>query len=160
MLVPKVRGLAEFKAYIDTLARKMRGVATEAITDYLIGNGSHGFKHYPPYKLVTRTQAYGQPFVSARQRRYVMARIKEGSIDPGYPHRTGELQQGWHKVGTGVNARAVNEVGYAPYVMGTKDQARQPGMVGWRKIADIISTNIKGAVRHAEAKIKEIRRGS
>jgi hypothetical protein len=48
MLAPKTRGLTEFQAYISAMARNCRGIATETITDYLIGNDRRGFKHYPP----------------------------------------------------------------------------------------------------------------
>lgn len=48
ILSAKIRGMDEFKSYIDDIARNSRGVATETITDYLIGNESRGFKHYPP----------------------------------------------------------------------------------------------------------------
>lgn len=58
MLNPKTRGLQEFKEYIDGIARNSRGVATEVITDYLIGNEQRGFKHYP----AQTTQKYKRTF--------------------------------------------------------------------------------------------------
>lgn len=154
MLSFKTRGLKEFTDYIGSLARNVRGLVTEAITDWLIGNQSRGLKHYPPYKYVTRRAAYGRTFSSERQRRYVMAKISSGQIDPGAPHRTGRLQRGWVKQGKGVNARAVNQVAYAAHVMSTTDQARQPARVGWRKVAQVIADNMAGAIRHAEAAIR------
>ena len=47
MLLPKTRGLTEFSTYIDNMARNSRGIATEEITLYLIGNNARGFKHQP-----------------------------------------------------------------------------------------------------------------
>lgn len=158
MIKFRVRGLEEFKGYISSLQRNLRGKATEWISEWLIGNGSRGLKHYPPYKYVTRKSAYGQTFQSDRQRRYVMAKIREGSIDPGYPHRTGRLQRGWVKTGSGVGTRIVNAEPHAFYVMDTKGQARQPAKVGWRKVAEILASNIKGAVRHAESMIKTLKK--
>lgn len=58
MLTAKTRGLDEFKSYIDGIARNSRGIATEEITDYLIGNEQRGFKHYPPQT----TQNYKRTF--------------------------------------------------------------------------------------------------
>ena len=159
MIKFRVRGLEEFKGYIDSLQRNLRGKATEWVSDWLIGNGSRGLKHYPPYKYVTRKSAYGQTFQSDKQRRYVMARIADGTIDPGAPHRTGRLQRGWTRIGSGVRTRIVNEEPHALYVMDTQGQARQPAKVGWRKVAEIISTNIRGAVRHAESMIKTLKKG-
>lgn len=50
MLAPKTRGLKEFTSYIDKIARNSRGVVTEVITDYIIGNDFRGLKHYPPQR--------------------------------------------------------------------------------------------------------------
>lgn len=48
MLVPKTRGLTEFTKYIDGIARNSRGVVTEVMTDYFLGNEQRGLRHYPP----------------------------------------------------------------------------------------------------------------
>jgi hypothetical protein len=58
MLSPKIRGMDEFRAYIDGIARNSRGIATEEITKYLIGNEQRGFKHYP----AQTTQKYVRTF--------------------------------------------------------------------------------------------------
>jgi hypothetical protein len=158
MLKITTRGLEEFQSYISSLARNLRGIVTEAVSDYLIGDGRHGLKHYVPYRYVTRRAAYGKTFVSDKQRRFVMAMISEGRIDPGAPHRTGKLQRAWMKQGGGVGTRIINAADHAPFVMGTGTQARQPAKVGWRQVADIIETNIKGAIWHAESKIREWRK--
>lgn len=145
----KVRGLDAVKEFISSLPRRVRGVATEAMAEYFIGNGRHGLKRYPPYKYVTRKAAYGQTFQSDKQRRYVMARIREGTIDPGAPHRTGNYQRGWQMENSGVKTQIVNAVPYAQYV-GGDNQARLNEKVGWRVWSDIIATNFRGAVQAAE----------
>ena len=157
MLNFRPRGLEEFRIYLHNLTRRLRGKAVEWISDWLIGDSSHGFKHYVPYRQVTRQAAYGRTFESDKQRRYVMARIAEGTIDPGFPHRTGRMQRGWVKRGAGVRTTIENTEGYTDYVMG-RGQARLNKMVGWRQVADVIATNIKGAIRHAEAMIKTLKR--
>lgn len=58
MLTPKTRGLEEFNAFIGGIARNSRGIATEEITIYLIGNERRGFKHYP----AQTTQKYTRTF--------------------------------------------------------------------------------------------------
>lgn len=58
MLVPKTRGLTEFTKFIDKMARNMRGIATEEITDYVLGNAQRGLRHYPP----KRGQSYTRTF--------------------------------------------------------------------------------------------------
>lgn len=136
----------------------MRGVATKAMAEWFIGNGQRGLKRYPPYKYITRKQAYGKTFVSDKQRRYVMAKIREGRIDPGVPHRTSNYQRGWEMdpPNGGVKIKIINTVPYARFVGGDETQARLNAKVGWRTISDIISTNIKGAIRHAQSEIRKL----
>lgn len=147
MLLPKTRGLDEFNAYISSLARNSRGVATEAITDYLIGTPQRGLKRYVAYRHVRREAAYGRAFVSDRQRRFVMAMIRQGRIDPGAPHRTGNFQRSWHREGRGVNSRIAGEL---PHETWPNKLAK---MIGWRDTMTIIGTNLKGACLAAERAI-------
>lgn len=127
MLKITTRGLTEFTNYITSLARNLRGLVTEAITDWLIGNDERGFKHYPPQQ--------GQQY-----------------------QRTGELKRGWVKTGRGVLAKAENSVPYARFVQGTGTQVWWTKKYNWRSISEIIQTNIKGAIRHAEAAIRMFRK--
>lgn len=149
----KVRGVEKLQSFFASLPKHLRGIATVAMSEWFIGNGTRGLKRYPPYKYITRKSAYGQTFVSDKQRRYVMAKIRSGEIDPGYPHRTGEYQRGWTTINKGVKTQIVNDVPYAGFVGGDDTQARLNKKVGWRTVSQIISTNIAGAIRHASAKI-------
>ena len=154
-----VRNIEEVKDWISALPRKFRGAASKAMAEWFIGNGQRGLKRYPPYKYITRQSAYGKTFVSDKQRRYVMARIREGTIDPGAPHRTGNYQRGWQAIDQGVKTQIVNNLPYARFVGGDETQARLNAKVGWRTIGAIISTNIAGAIRHAQAAINKIVKG-
>lgn len=148
-----VTGLPKVRDFLSSLSRNLRKVGIDALIEYIIGNGQHGLKQYPPYKYVTRKRAYGQTFKSDKQRRYVMAKIRSGEIDPGYPHRTGRSQRGWQMVETGGKYQIVNpEVG-AYYSNDDAGQARLNALVGWRKISSIIQSNMAGAIRHAYAAI-------
>ena len=149
----KVRGIDKLQEYFKSLPAHLRGIATVAMAEWFVGNGSRGLKAYPPYKYVTRKSAYGKTFVSDKQRRYVMAKIRSGEIDPGVPHRTGEYQRGWDIINKGVSAKIVNPVPYAGFVGGDDAQANLNRKVGWRRVSDILSTNIAGAIRHANAMI-------
>jgi len=119
MLVMKTRGMAEFTAYISSIARNSRGIVTETITDYIIGTDTRGLKHYPP----PRGQKY---------------------------KRTGYLRAGWMRRGQGTLSRAENTVYYSPYVQGTGTQVWWTKKYGWRSVAEIVQTNIRGATRAAE----------
>jgi hypothetical protein len=142
-----VRGLPAVKDFIDQLPRNVRGVATEAAAVYFIGDGRRGLKHYPAYKYVTRRSAFGVAFFSAKQRRYVMARIREGSIDPGAPHRTGNFQRSWHTDGEGARTRIIGTLPHEQW------PDRLTEKVGWRAVDDILSTNYKGAIRASQAAV-------
>ena len=157
MLKITSKGIPELQRRLKSLASDIKDVATRAVAEYLVGDRTHGLKHYPEYRHVPYSRIGG--FVSARQRRYVMARIREGTIDPGAPHRTGNYQRGWQAINEGVKTQIVNSVPYAQYVGGDETQARLNKKVGWRTVSAIISTNVAGAIRHAEAAINKIVKG-
>ncbi len=133
--------------FIATTQKGARTVAAVAAADYLIGDGRHGLKHYVAYKYIRRRTAYGKTFVSDRQRRYVMARIREGTIDPGVPHRTGNLQRAWTRRGAGTDVRIVNTDPAVLPVMGDEVQARLNRLVGWRVVSAVIDSNLDGALQ-------------
>lgn len=155
----KVRGLEEFQKYIGNISRRLRGVVTVGVAEWLIGNSSRGLRHYIGYKYVTRKAAYGKTFKSDAQRRYVMSQIRAGKITPGKSNRTFKLQRGWEIQGEGVKTKIINTTDYSIYVLGDDTQSAHEAKVGWRTVAAIISMNIDGAIRHANAKIAELING-
>ncbi len=145
----------ELVQFVRDTERGARTVAAQAAGTYLIGDGRHGLRHYPKYKYFSRKQAFGKTFVSDRQRRYVMARIREGSIDPGVPHRTGRLQRGWSLAGKGTDVIMKNTEPHVLPVMGDDVQSRHERLVGWRMISDIITTNMDGALKASAQAVEE-----
>lgn len=141
---------------ITNLPRELRGPVTEAAAVYLVGNGSRGLKHYVMYKYVTRKAAYGQTFVSARQRRKVMAMIGSGEILPGYPRRTGNTQRAWVVIPQGVKTRIENPTPGAFYTVGDPGQSRHEEMVGWRRYGLIIASNEAGMIQAGDQAIVRI----
>jgi len=144
--------------FISSLPRNTRGIATEAAAEYIVGDKSHGLKHYPRYKYITRKRAYGKTFVSASQRRYVMAGIRAGRITPGYPRRTGQMQRGWEWVRRGTKTVIQNTEGAAKYVFGDSrglSQAKLNELAGWRKMTDIAESNMNGAIRAADREVQK-----
>jgi hypothetical protein len=146
---------SELTKLISSAPRMARGRMTEAAAKYIIGDMERGAKHYPPYKYVSRKRAYGRTFFSERQRRYVMAQIRAGRIDPGYPHRTGIIQRGWYVRGSGAKATIANDARGVDFVHGDKKQARLNRLVGWRTVSEIAKANMKGAIKAAEQALKE-----
>ena len=151
----KVRGVEKVTAYLKSLPRGIKKVAEKALTEYLIGAKPHGLKHYSPYKYVTRKKAYGQTFASDKQRRYVMAMIAEGRIDPGVPHRTGKGQRGWQSVETSRGYTIKNDEQSMYYSMSDKGQARLNKLAGWRLVSKAIKDNLAGAFKSANAAVKK-----
>lgn len=143
------------KNEIEKLGNKIHGIpsvarkaGSYAYAEYLIGNKSRGLMHYSPYKYIKRKKAYGKTFQSDKQRRYVMARIRSGDIDPGVPHRTGRMQRGWGKpIRTRSGARITNAVKYAKWSHSNYSQARLNKLAGWRTVEQITKSNHAGAMR-------------
>lgn len=141
------KGLEELQAFFREFPRGTRGAAAEGFADDLIGDGTRGLKHYPSYKHVRRASVYRPPYKSKRQRGFVMAGIRSGRIDPGFPHRTGNYQRSWKREGAGTSSRIAGEL---PHPNWPNKLAKR---VGWREPMDIIMSNIVHAVRAAERKV-------
>lgn len=135
---------------ISNLPSNVRGPAVLAASFYLVGDESHGLRHYVQYRYVTRAAAYGQTFSSDRQRRYVMAAIRRGEITPGVEHRTGATRAGWGVNPSGVKTTIVNSERGAFYTVGDPGQSRHEAMVGWRRLGLIVASNEKGMIAEAE----------
>ena len=155
------RGIPEIRAFMRSIPLGVKQAGLRAIATYIMGDGKRGLRKYPPYKHVTRAQAYGMQkggpgWFSDAQRKYVMARIREGSIDPGVPHRTGRYQTGWKMNADSIRATITNDVPHAEFVGGDKRQSRHEGLVGWQKFSVIISENMAGAIAAAQAEINRL----
>jgi hypothetical protein len=153
MLKITSKGIPETQAWLKSLASNVKDVATRAVAEYLIGDQSHGLKHYPPYRHVPYSRIGG--FASAKQRRYVMARIREGSIVPGISVSNGYLRDAWKYKAQGSRYEISNDVGYAKYLVGPGSQSRHSLAQGWRNTLQTVQANLKGAIRHANAEIKK-----
>ena len=167
MIKVSVRGLEEVRKKLATLGKEAKHFSESKVGEYLVGDQTHGLKHYPGYVYVNRYAGFPElayrtstgkivpGFKSKEQHGYVMAMIGEGKIDPGVPHRTGELQRGWELNDRGRFWEIRNQTEYAGWVMGDVGQTRMHNLIGWRKVMDNIRDNLKGAFRHAQAELKK-----
>jgi len=153
MLNIKIKNIEKVTAFLRTVELGTKTAAGRAMAEYLIGDVNHGLKHYPSYRHVPYSEIGG--FVSDRQRRYVMARISEGSITPGISASNGYFRDAWRIAGEGPRYIMRNDVEYGGFLVGDNTQALRPQRQGWRKITQNISDNIQGAIRHATAKVNE-----
>lgn len=143
-------GIPELLEWLKSLPNEIRTLATRAVAEYIVGDETHGLKHYPPYKHVPYSQIGG--FVSAKQRRYVMARIRDGSITPGVSASNGYLRDAWKYTAQGSMYQISNDVTYAKYLVGGQ-QSRRAIAQNWRTMWQTAKDNLQGAFRHAQAAI-------
>ncbi len=144
------RNLEAVKEFISTLPRQIRGQATEAASEYLIGNESRGLKHYPARVQHGADNPY--QWQSGKQRRAYFA---SNGFGKGIPYqRTNSLSDGWTTINDGVKTAIVNDLPYATYVM---DEYQQRGHKadGWRLVSQIISTNIRGMYQQIDKVLRE-----
>ena len=144
-----VTGIEELVSKLQSLPPEAQDQAVEQVNKYLL----NVLRMYPPYSYVPFKTAYGGWF-SEKQRRYVMARIREGSIQPGKPNRTQFFSQNWKQVGYGKQSILANETPYAPYLVGDREQARMPAKIGWKKLGQTIKERMDQIIRRAEAGVK------
>lgn len=149
------KSLLSVTQWIRSLFINIKPIAIEAYAKYLIGNSRHGLKHYPSYKYITRARAYGQTFVSDKQRRYVMAAIRDGRITPGQENRTGLQAESWKYAVENNRVRIYNTASGSKYTMGDMTQANMMRLIGWRKVSDVVKTNVRGAIRYAQAAVNQ-----
>jgi hypothetical protein len=118
---------------IDVLLAKMKATLPAVIK----GLEEGAWEAYHDVQMYTGdTRGIPQNWVSERQRRFVMASIREGTINVPY-NRTGQLAAGW---GGGAKQTAPleyaigpNPVSYGPFVIGSGTQTAQHISGGWEK---------------------------
>jgi hypothetical protein len=112
------------------------------------------FKLYPRYKYIKRARAYPEVggFFSDKQRKFVMAGIASGRIQPGSPHRSQQLKDGWHvEDNKGIESIAiVNREPAAVFAYHPIFQARQLDLVGWKDTDEMNEENMPDALLDLE----------
>lgn len=147
----EIKGLAELDAKLAKLPRFAVDAAADEAAKYML----EVLKEQPPPKYVSRKAAYGRTFQSDRQRRWFFANEMQNKI----PYRrTQALHDGWKIVGSGASLIIANEEEAAVWTMDDRQQARQPAMVGWKKVGTIFRERMRQVIRHAEAGIKKAMR--
>ena len=153
MIQVTIRNAEKVAAFLKSVPVNTKKIAHHSVLVYTMGNKGHGLMHYVPYKHITVKQAGG--WKSDKQRRYVMAKIREGKIDPGVPHRTGEMQRAWDIQRMGDQERIINPLGYPNFVMQDEEQTLGHKKRGWRVVSVVVKNNIAGALRYANAEVQK-----
>lgn len=155
-----IRNDKEVAAFLKTLPRGTIRTALKAMADYFIGDERHGLRHNEPYKYVSRAKAGYK--TSAAQIRFMFAtgiieNDGKGGIKLNKYKRTKATSAAWtaKETGGGYGYTLQNPTRGAYFTRSDKGQARQPALVGWRKVSKVVKDNMKGAMRSAMAKVKE-----
>lgn len=145
-----VQGIAQLQRLLHDLPPLVRDDVVDDVSRYLI-NVLHA---YPPYKYVSRRQAYGRTFVSDKQRRWFFASLADGSLQIPY-RRTQNLSRGWKQVGRGAQSIIANETPYAALMMGDSEQTRHAALIGWRTLEQTLDERADRITEVAEAAAKK-----
>jgi len=134
---------------------------SDAVLDYWRGVLRNP-ANYPPYRFISRAEAYPNApykpgYFTKAQWVAVMIKIHKPGYGPGEENRTGKLAKGWQKVGSGERGFLYNAEPYASHVIGDKEQARQPALVGWLQSSDMLSQPrlVAGAERALKAEVEK-----
>lgn len=143
-----ISGAKEIAEKLNQIPPEAQDAGVESANAYIVN-----FEQaYAPYTYVSVEQAGG--WKSERQRRYVMARIREGSIQVPY-QRKQTLRKGWRVEGNGRNQIVVNEVDHAAVVKDIKSQSRGHMLRGWDVVQTEIQERVDEIVRKFDAGVKE-----
>jgi hypothetical protein len=154
------RGIPEAIEYLKTVGYMSQQKCAGWIAEYIIGDDNHGLKHYPGYKVVSRIAAYGRSFQTDKQRRWFFWAKASGLINPWTNQRTGAMAQAWTSAPAAANSWKIsNPTAAAKWTMGNSTQANQPNLVGWRRVSEVVSTNMAGAIRHASSMLAAFLKG-
>lgn len=153
-----IRGVEQLVAYLKTVPRGVTRAAMRAFSEYILGNQQHGLRHSEPYKYVSRKAAYGQTFKTDKQRRWFFANNMQDKIGN---NRTGKTAAAWtlKESNNGYRMTLENKTAGGYYTRSDKGQARQLGLVGWRKLLLMIAANVTGALRSANAAVNKWLKG-
>ena len=146
-----VYGIPELQRKLQHWPLEAQNAAVDAVDEYLV----NVLKQYPPYSHVGYADAYGG-FKSDRQRKYVMARIREGSITPGVPNRSQDFARHWKVIDKGVSSIIVNDMPYGKWLMDDQMQANMPRMIGWKRLGSVIKDRWQEIERRARAAIVNV----
>jgi len=149
----KFVGAEKVTEYIKSIPRGMKAPVMRTIATYIIGDSNHELKHAPAYRHVTRKAAYGKVsdapagYFSWAQFRFVMAGLKNGTIKIGRQHTPTNYNESF-EIKNDSHWDRVEITGRMPF---DRFPARINRMINWRHYTEVISTNIKNALRAGQA---------
>ena len=147
-----LRNAKRVQDYLKSLPRGVKIAAMRAIAEYIIGDESRGLKHYP--MRVEHDENNPYKWQSEKQRKAYFATNGFGA---GIPYqRTDNLKNSWSYKEANSNWTMVKIENSAPYAGFVQGNQIQRGHIAdkWRKFADVVKSNLAGAIRHANAEVR------
>lgn len=152
-----VRNLDIVNKFLKELPRGTLRTGLRAIAEYLLGDESHGLRHYEPYKYVKPFRSYSlDPAKAAKQRRWIFAHLDIIGQNNRRGMNGGTISA-WQmkETNNGYGFTLSNNSKGAGWIWGDNTQTRHQKAVGHRKLSDKIASNMKGAIRHALAMVNK-----
>ena len=156
----RIRNVDTVKTYLRTVPYGSLKVALHALTEYIIGNSSHGLRHDEPQKYVSRAKAGYK--TSRKQIAFffatgILERTSDGGVRLNHYKRSGQTAAAWtyKPTNNGYGYTLVNPKAGAYYTRADDGQTRQHELAGRRKVSAVVAANMAGAIRHAIAEVKK-----
>lgn len=99
---------------------------------------------YPPQRSLTRTEVYGEPFKSEKQRKYFFYALGKGLISVPYSRgsdaKSERFKASWaiDTENSGMRVVVGNDTTYGPYLMGSTEQSKFAAAIGWKTIDTVM----------------------
>lgn len=131
---------------VDNLVSKLRILGKLQVVRAYMQAGAEYIKGklavFPAQRRLTRTEVYGQPFQSEKQKRFFFAALADGRIEVPYHRDESEASyrfgDRWNiaESDKGLTQTIDNDTPYGHWVMGD-DQSLFMQAMGWHKVSDI-----------------------
>lgn len=148
----KVTGVEKLQAALQKfprqIAKYLGNAGREAAIKYIFS--TRGIKARPEPFYLSRTEVYGEPFQSDKQRRWFFAALRNKKIE--VPYRRGQSpgseksEQKWYAKSEGYNTKIGNIASYAMYLHGD-EQSKYMVRKGWRKLLEVAQEKISDITR-------------
>ena len=158
----KVVGAEKVAQYIQSLPKGIKAAAMRAISEYIVGDESHGLRHDVAYKHVPRSKIpntitidYGphkgkkvRGYFSSKQYYYVIL----GNVTTGRKNDPTKMGQSWKWEQKDSQWSRTEIKGTLPF---DRFPARHNRLAGWRHHLEVIRTNIAGAMLAGQRAVDE-----
>ncbi len=117
---------------------------------------------YPPQKSLTRTEVYGEPFKTDKQRRYFFYALEAGIINVPYSRgadpKSERFKASWalQTKNDGLTVIIGDDTTYGPYLMDPRNQSKFSAAIGWPTTDKVLDDNREEISRFAMYQLKTI----